>query len=318
MRSLLEPLEDQIKALKEKLRSTDEQLQKCKECGHVNEQNDFQTTSTNTSFDNQKQFLSCDMCSNYEAQLVREQKRTSELELKVQAAEKAAERHKEDLLKEIGFRKEMEEKWNEKKEEHKQQVIELTRSTECAEQDLKELREYFNQTSKEMRKNLQRLTHEREKIYNELESLQKENDNLIGKYTMHSQELQSQAINLPDTVEELHELILKNNEELIVTKIAKETAEEKMNTLQSDVLLLRDQMANDLHERKSLEDTLVQEINGLKKQKDQLEKEKKVFVTNQDKLIEQEKTHQAQINELKQQIIALNEKIVSLNTSGDI
>lgn len=263
LRSLLEPLEDQIKALKEKLRSTDEQLQKCRECGHV-ESNDVHSTSTNTSFDNQKPFVNCDMCSNYEAQLVREQKRTSELESKVQVAEKAAERHKEDLLKEIGFRMEMEEKWNEKKEEHKQQVIELTRSTECTEQDLKELREYFNQTSKEMHKNLQRLTHEREKIYNELDNLQKENDNLVGKYTMHSQELQSQAINLPDTVEELHELILKNNEELIVTKIAKETSEEKLNNLQSDLMLIRDQMANDLHERKTLEDSLVLEINLLK------------------------------------------------------
>lgn len=80
------------------------------------------TTATNTSFDSSKVSV-CDMCSNYEAQLVKEQKRTSELEAKVHAAEKAAERHKEELLKEIGFRKDMEEKWNEKKEEHKQQVI---------------------------------------------------------------------------------------------------------------------------------------------------------------------------------------------------
>lgn len=62
------------------------------------------------------------MCCNYEAQLVQEQKRTKEFEAKVLNAEKAAERHKEELLKEIGFRKDMEEKWNEKKEEHKKQV----------------------------------------------------------------------------------------------------------------------------------------------------------------------------------------------------
>lgn len=62
------------------------------------------------------------MCSNYEAQLVQEQKRTKELETRASNAEKAAERHKEELLKEIGFRKDMEEKWNEKKEEHKKQV----------------------------------------------------------------------------------------------------------------------------------------------------------------------------------------------------
>lgn len=245
------------------MRATDEQLQKCKECGHQQEEvmykifkkwtctlhvypiKTFQanrgvdqssqhvnmntTTSTNTSFDSSKVSV-CDMCSNYEAQLVKEQKRTSELEAKVHSAEKAAERHKEELLKEIGFRKDMEEKWNEKKEEHKQQVIiylfsyrtnkltgssriniilvggnwlfeclsnwgkqiqqrfvlfndhpdshytfhvlqvaELTRATECTEQDLKELRQYFNQSCSEMKMNLGRLTHEREMIHQELE-----------------------------------------------------------------------------------------------------------------------------------------------------
>lgn len=85
------------------------------------------STATNTSFDTQKVEMSppppCDMCSNYEAQLVKEQQRALELEGKVATAEKAAERHKEELRKEIGFRKDMEERWNEKKEEHKQQVI---------------------------------------------------------------------------------------------------------------------------------------------------------------------------------------------------
>lgn len=87
------------------------------------------STSTNTSFDTHKHSsephspaVPCDMCSNYEAELVKEQKRAEELQAKVIAAEKAAERHREELLKEIGFRKEIEERWNEKKEEHKQQV----------------------------------------------------------------------------------------------------------------------------------------------------------------------------------------------------
>lgn len=34
LQSLLEPLKDQIEALKEKLRATDVELQKCIECGH--------------------------------------------------------------------------------------------------------------------------------------------------------------------------------------------------------------------------------------------------------------------------------------------
>lgn len=63
----------------------------------------------------------------------------------------------------------MEEKWNEKREEHKQQVAELTRITDCTEQDLKELQQYFHQASREMRSELARLTQDREIISQELE-----------------------------------------------------------------------------------------------------------------------------------------------------
>lgn len=109
------------------------------------------------------------MCSNYEAQLVKEQQRVQELQTKVATAEKAAERHREDLLKEIGFRKDMEEKWNEKKEEHKQQVTKLTIRTECAEQDLKELQRTFKQACAEVNNNLQGLKIERDRTKSELE-----------------------------------------------------------------------------------------------------------------------------------------------------
>lgn len=37
LRSLVVPLEEEIKALKDKLRATDEQLQKCRQCGHITE-----------------------------------------------------------------------------------------------------------------------------------------------------------------------------------------------------------------------------------------------------------------------------------------
>lgn len=64
----------------------------------------------------------CDMCSNYEAQLVRAQQQGRELEKQVATLERTVERYREDLAKEADFRKDMEEKWNEKKEEHKVQV----------------------------------------------------------------------------------------------------------------------------------------------------------------------------------------------------
>ncbi|XP_018578233.1 rab GTPase-binding effector protein 1, partial [Anoplophora glabripennis] len=142
--------------------------------------------------------------------------------------------------------------------------------------------------------------------------LQKENDNLVGKYTIHSQELQSEVINLPNTVEELHEVVLKNHQELIIAKIGKEAAEEKVNNLQSDIMLLRDQITNDQHERKGIEETLDQEIKTLRKYIDQLEKEKKRFIINQEKLLHSEKANQQVLREQNEKLEELNETIKTL------
>ncbi|CAH1972700.1 unnamed protein product [Acanthoscelides obtectus] len=296
----------------------DSKKQSEKETGDQSSQKHVQldaTTSTNTSFESQKLF-GCDMCSNYEAELVKEQKKTSDLQARVIACEKAAERHKEELLKEIGFRKEMEEKWNEKKEEHKQQVAELTRATECTEQDLKELRQHFNKVCSDMKITLGRLTHEREMIHHELQRLQKENANLIGKYTICSQELQSQMINLPDTIEELHELLLKTHQELIMEKIGKEAAEQTVNTLQSEISLLKDRITNDQQERKGMEESLDLEIKALRKQIDQLDKEKRKYLLNQEKLANAEKSNNDIVTDQKKRIEELSEIVKTLESQN--
>uniref|UniRef100_A0AAR5PCN2 FYVE-type domain-containing protein n=1 Tax=Dendroctonus ponderosae TaxID=77166 RepID=A0AAR5PCN2_DENPD len=324
LRSLVDPLEEQIRALKEKLRATDEQLQKCRECRHlVNEsikptpnqtpeKTNLQiSASTNTSFEMPKSdILPCDMCSNYEAQLVKEQQHVNELKSQVLVAEKAADRHKEDLLKEIGFRKEMEEKWNEKREEHKQQVAELTRTTDCTQQDLIELRQYFNQVSKEMSAELMKLTKDREQIYHDLDKLQTENENLVGKYTIHSQQLQSEFIDLPDTVEELHELVLKNQQELIITKVGKEAAEDNVKSLQSKIDLLNSQIAHYKHEKKAVAESADIEIKYLREQIEILEKEKKQYLAKNVNIKEREE----QIKQLSDNIVKLQNQNHELKT----
>lgn len=60
----------------------------------------------------------CDMCSSYEAQLLNAQQKIHDLEKHIISLE----RYKQELSKETAFRKDMEEKWNEKKEEYKEQV----------------------------------------------------------------------------------------------------------------------------------------------------------------------------------------------------
>lgn len=216
LRDLLLPLEEEIKALKDKLRATDEQLQRCIACGHNAPSSlvadavaapapaatfvqDIVAAAPGEATPQSP--VACDMCCNYETQLQLEQVRNSELEQRLLAAEKAMERQKEDLLKEISFRKDMEEKWNEKREEHKLQLHELNRRTLCAEQDLQELRKTYNEYCAAVSEELRRLSERRETVQKHLELLQQENHRLVGKFTVHSQKLQNEAINLPDTLE---------------------------------------------------------------------------------------------------------------------
>jgi len=244
----------------------------------------------------------CDMCCNYEAQLVRAQQRGRELEKQVASLERTVERYREDLAKESDFRKDMEEKWNEKKEEHKMQVAELKKKMETAEETLGELRQTYTQVYSEVMDQLTSLTQQREQVQQQLSKLQKENDNLLGKHSAHSQQLQNEMINWPDKVEDLQELLLKFHEELIAAKVAKETMEEQEQTLRCEIQLIRDQMSGEHDERVSMEDSLTQEINNLKTQLHKCEKERNRYKTTQAGMEELVKNSQRTATEFEAQL----------------
>lgn len=157
LRSLVEPLEEEIKALKEKLRSTDQELQKYKEEVIVPKRRDT-TTDAN-----------CEMCDNYEAQLVKGQNRAKELEKKLLDAQQALYTQQNELTKEVEFRKEMEEKWNEKKEQYKMKLAELKSTSLKSHQTLIDLKQTYSQTEETIRTQLHRLVEERESVCKHLQ-----------------------------------------------------------------------------------------------------------------------------------------------------
>lgn len=67
-----------------------------------------------------------------------------------------------------------------------------------------------------------------------------------------------------ENFQELHIMLLKTQQDLIIAKIGKEAAEDKIHSLQSDIALLKAQIANDQHVKESLENSLVAEINTLR------------------------------------------------------
>lgn len=260
LRSLVVPLEEEIKALKEKLRATDHELQKHGKLKDVHQSalvglmNENQSTieSMDVSTDIQKSITSnnesvtglqpCEMCHNFETHLIQSQNSLRDERQKIVIAEKSIERLREDLTREAALRQDLEVQWQEKRELHKEEVQNIIIQLRKCETDFTELSRNFIESKRETNEQLQKLTEEREQIQRHLDMLQRDNDILSGKYIAHSQDLQNQEINLPNTVEELQEMLLSTHEHLIEAKIGCEHAEQEMVTFRDESQLLRVQL----------------------------------------------------------------------------
>lgn len=261
LRSLVVPLEEEIKALKEKLRSTDKELQKHGKLqesqqsallGLMNENqsniedmdtsNEIQKSMTSSSVETTSVLPPCEMCHNYETHLIQSQNALRDERQKIISAEKSIERLREDLKREGALRQDLEVQWQEKRELHKEEVQNLTVQLRKCENDFNELSRNFIDSKRVINEQLLKLTEEREQIQRHLDMLQRDNDILSGKYITHSQALQNQEINLPNNVEELQEMLLSTHENLIEAKIGCEHAEQEMVTFRDESQLLRAQL----------------------------------------------------------------------------
>ncbi|KAL2736577.1 rab GTPase-binding effector protein 1-like [Vespula maculifrons] len=313
LRSLVVPLEHEIKALKEKLRTTDDELQKCKEGQLLKKQQESGNSQE-----------SCDMCRNYEAQLVKIQENVKDLEKQLVDSERMLNVQKEDLAKEVEFRHEMEQKWNEKKEEHKIKVAELTDISQTAQKTLLEIKKNFEHIQRTITDELSRLTREREEVQKHLLALQKQNENLMGKHSKHSHQLQSESINMPNNVEDLHLSLLKTHEDLIMARVAQEVAEENERTLRSEVNLLREEMVRESAAKEQQVLMLKNDISEFKLQLDKYAREQRSFTEKEEKLDQLEKQleevsrekekAELAITELKQRVTSLQQELDTSET----
>lgn len=112
LRSLVEPLEEEIKALKEKLRSTDDDLQKYVASGS-----------------SPAKSPTCGKCVEWELEASTKSER-------VETLDKQVLRLHEDLERESRLRGELEKEWNEKKEQHKEALTELTDQLKNSEEQM--------------------------------------------------------------------------------------------------------------------------------------------------------------------------------------
>lgn len=265
------PLEEEIKALKEKLRATDEELQKSRSSGGAgiaasssnsnlgsalvgmlnesksnqslsNAQNDAgasMATAVATGGDSQSDQdaaqVTCEMCKNYESQLVSSQ-------IEQENLRKDIERFNEESAKEAALRRDLEEKWQEKRDKYKEHVNQLTNKVEYNERELATLQKHYGTFKEEVNEELTKLTAERESVHRHLNTLQDDNDFLAGRYLASSEEMENQLIDLPSTVEELQETLLQSHQSLIEARVGCEFEQRKCASYLDEIQLLRDQL----------------------------------------------------------------------------
>ncbi|XP_059828900.1 rab GTPase-binding effector protein 1 isoform X3 [Hypanus sabinus] len=166
----------------------------------------------------------CDMCSNYEKQLQG---------IQVQEAET------------------------------RDQVARLMQRAQEAENLLTNMQQLFSQAQRSTQEQMAVLIQAREQVSEELMRLQKENESLQGKHSLHSSVLQEENFIPPDTVEELHELVQKYREDIISVRTAADHLEEK---LKAEILFLKEQIQAEQCLKENIEETLQLEIDNCKEE----------------------------------------------------
>lgn len=265
-------LQEERNALKEKLREADDKLQtnisrpsftvgptetkvEIKNLDKICDN----SIDKSTSMDD----VQCSTCTSYEVKVQTILKKQTEDEEKIEELQKCLEEAREDLEKEAALRKDLEGQWQEKREAHKTEVQLLREQVKRNEKELLDLQQKFLETKEEVIKKLQRVTDEREKINKHLETLQADNDFLCGRYLATSEEIENQYINLPNTVEELQELMLRQQSELIQARVGSEFEKQKCVTSLDEIKLLREQLDDCNNERRNYKRKTQTEMKSL-------------------------------------------------------
>ncbi len=205
----------------------------------------------------------CDMCSNYEKQLQGIQTQEAETRDQVKKLQAMLRQANDQLEKMAKDKQGLEELMRQSSEESGRQISALALRTHESELLLVELQQAFSQAQRNTQEQMGVLTQSREQVSEELTRLQKENESLQGKRGLHLALQQAEDFVLPESVEELRELVLKYRESMVSVRTAADHGEEK---LKAEILFLRDQIQAEQCLKENLEETLQLEIETCKEE----------------------------------------------------
>ncbi|XP_015673348.1 rab GTPase-binding effector protein 1 [Protobothrops mucrosquamatus] len=205
----------------------------------------------------------CDMCSNYEKQLQGIQIQEAETRDQVKKLQMMLRQANDQLEKTIQEKQELEEFMKQSSEDSVNQISSLTARVQESDVLLSELQQAFCQAKRNVQDQMAVLMQSRELVSEELERLQKDNESLQGKHCLHVSLQQAEDFILPETGEELRELVLKYREDIISVRTAADHLEEK---LKAEILFLKEQIQAEQCLKENIEETLQLEIENCKEE----------------------------------------------------
>ncbi|XP_051891325.1 rab GTPase-binding effector protein 1 isoform X2 [Pristis pectinata] len=205
----------------------------------------------------------CDMCSNYEKQLQGIQVQEAETRDQVKKLQVMLRQANEQLEKTMKEKQELEVYVKQNSDDTSNQVARLMQRAQEAESLLTNMQHLFSQAKRSTQEQMAVLIQAREQVSEELVRLQKENESLQGKHSLHSSVLQEENFIPPDTVGELHELVQKYRENIISVRTAADHLEEK---LKAEILFLKEQIQAEQCLKENIEETLQLEIDNYKEE----------------------------------------------------
>ncbi|XP_069082768.1 rab GTPase-binding effector protein 1 isoform X1 [Pleurodeles waltl] len=205
----------------------------------------------------------CDMCSNYEKQLQVIQIQESETRDQVKKLQVMLRQANDQLEKAVKDKQELEEYTKQSTEDTTNQISALVIRAQESETLLRDLQQAFSHAKRSVQEQMTVLMQSREQVSEELIRLQKDNENLQGKHSLHISLQQEENFILPESIEELNELVLKYREDIISVRTAADHLEEK---LKAEILFLKEQIQAEQCLKENIEETLQLEIENCKEE----------------------------------------------------
>lgn len=243
---------------------------------------------------------SCEMCRNYELKLQIIQLNEDDLKRQVHTYDLMIQNLKEELKKEKANRSELEEKFTEEAKATELKLQECSKKLDESNRSVTQLRNQFEQLVSDTSEQIGQFSSHKERLCETVDRLTRENQVLLGRHIAKARDIQSEAIDLPTNMDDIHFYLLKLREDFISAVVAKESLEEYVN---KDRHLL----SNDIQNKEYVIQELRQEIDRLNSQLRKISSEndhRKHELKSQEEILEQCQERIAELMLQKEEVVS--------------